>query len=44
VNLKGVQTVLNLIAEEGMIKKPFPKPEEIVDSTYLEEARKALVR
>src|SRR6266576_3922137 len=42
VNLKGVQTVLNMIAEEGMIKKPLPKPEDIVDSSYLEEARKAL--
>ena len=44
VNLKGVQTVLNMIAEEGMIKKPLPKPEEIVDSSFLDEARKALPR
>jgi ABC-type nitrate/sulfonate/bicarbonate transport system substrate-binding protein len=44
VNLKGVQTVLNLIAEEGMIKKPLPKPEDIVDSSFLDEARKALPR
>ena len=44
VNLKGVQTVLNLIAEEGALKKPLPKPEDIVDSSYLEEARKALPR
>lgn len=42
VNLKGVQTVFNLIAEEGQLKKPLPKPEDIVDSSYLEEARKAL--
>jgi NitT/TauT family transport system substrate-binding protein len=44
INLKGVQTVLNLIAEEGMLKKPLPKPEEIVDSSFLDEARKALPR
>jgi NitT/TauT family transport system substrate-binding protein len=44
VNLKGVQTVLNLIAEEGMLKKPLPKPEDIVDSSFLDEARKALPR
>jgi NitT/TauT family transport system substrate-binding protein len=44
VNLKGVQAVLNLIAEEGTVKKPLPKPEEIVDASYLEEARKALGR
>jgi len=42
VNLKGVQTVLNLIAQEGQLKKPLPTPEDIVDSSYLEEARKAL--
>ncbi|HVO94310.1 MAG TPA: ABC transporter substrate-binding protein [Terriglobales bacterium] len=44
VNLKGVQTVFNLIAEEGALKKPLPKPEEIVDSSYLEEARSTLPR
>jgi NitT/TauT family transport system substrate-binding protein len=42
VNLKGVQTVLNLIAEEGMLKKPLPRPEDIVDASYLEEARREL--
>jgi ABC-type nitrate/sulfonate/bicarbonate transport system substrate-binding protein len=44
VNLKGVQTVLNLIAEDGMLKKPLPKPEDIVDSSFLEEAKKSLPR
>lgn len=44
VNLKGVQTVFNLIAEEGMLKKPLPKPEDIVDASFLDEARKALPR
>ncbi len=44
VNLKGVQTILNLMAEEGALKKPLPKPEDIVASSYLEEARRALVR
>ena len=42
VNLKGVQTILNLMAEEGVLKKPLPKPEEIVAPSYLDEARKAL--
>ena len=42
VNLKGIQTLLNLMAEEGAIKKPLPKPEDIVDLSYLAEARKAL--
>ena len=43
VNLKGVQTILNLMAEDGTLKKPLPKPEDIVDTSYLEEARKTLV-
>ena len=42
VNLKGVQTILNLMAEEGALKKPLPKAEDIVASSYLEEARRAL--
>jgi NitT/TauT family transport system substrate-binding protein len=42
VNLKGVQTLLRLMDEEGALKKPLPKPEDIVDSSYLQEARKAL--
>jgi ABC-type nitrate/sulfonate/bicarbonate transport system substrate-binding protein len=42
VNLKGVQTVLRLMDQEGSLRKPLPRPEDIVDSTYLEEARKVL--
>lgn len=42
VNLKGVQTLARLMEEEGALKKPSPKPEEIIDSSYLEEARRAL--
>ena len=43
VNLKGVQTLARLMEEEGALKKPLPKPEDIIDSSYLEEARRALV-
>ena len=42
VNLKGVQTLLNWMAEDGTLKKPLPRPEDIVDTSYLEEARKTL--
>ena len=42
VNLKGVQTLARLMEEEGALKKPLPKPEDIVDSSYLEEARRGL--
>jgi len=44
VNLKGIQTLARLMEEDGALKKPSPKPEDIVDSSYLEEARKALGR
>jgi NitT/TauT family transport system substrate-binding protein len=40
VNLKGVQTILNLMAEDGTLKKTLPRPEDIVDTSYLEEAKK----
>jgi NitT/TauT family transport system substrate-binding protein len=42
VSTKGVQTLLNLMAEEGTLKKPLPKVEDIIATSYLEEARKAL--
>jgi NitT/TauT family transport system substrate-binding protein len=42
INLKGIQTLLTLMAEEGALKKPLPRPEEIVNASYLEEARRAL--
>jgi ABC-type nitrate/sulfonate/bicarbonate transport system substrate-binding protein len=42
VNLKGVQTLARLMEEEGALKKPLPKPEDIVDLSYLEEARRGL--
>ena len=42
VSYKGVQTILNLMAEDGMLKKPLPKVEDIIATSYLEEARKAL--
>jgi NitT/TauT family transport system substrate-binding protein len=42
VSVKGIQTILNLMAEDGVLKKPLPKVEDIMASSYLEEARKAL--
>ena len=44
VNVTGVQTLARLMEEEGGLKKPLPKPEDIIDSSFLEEARKALPR
>jgi NitT/TauT family transport system substrate-binding protein len=42
VSYKGVQTILNLMAEDGVLKKPLPKVEDIIATSYLDEARKAL--
>jgi NitT/TauT family transport system substrate-binding protein len=42
VSTKGVQTILNLMAEDGVLKKPLPKVEDIIAANFLEEARKAL--
>jgi len=42
VSVKGVQTLLNLMAEEGALKKPLPKAEDIIATNYLDEAKKAL--
>jgi hypothetical protein len=42
VSVKGVQTILNLMAEDGVLKKPLPKVEDIMAAGYLDEARKSL--
>ena len=42
VSTKGVQTILNLMAEDGVLKKPLPKVEDIIAANFLEEARKSL--
>ena len=42
VSVKGVQTILNLMAEDGVLKKPLPKVEDIMATGYLDEAREAL--
>ena len=44
VSNKGVQTLLNLMAEEGSLKKPLPKVKDIIATSYLDEARKALAQ
>jgi NitT/TauT family transport system substrate-binding protein len=37
VNTKGLQLVIDLMAEEGQLKKPYPKPEDVIDHSYLQE-------
>ncbi len=37
VNIRGLQLVIDLMAEEGQLKKPYPKPEDLIDHSYLQE-------
>ena len=37
VNPKGLQLVIDLMAEEGQLKKPYPQPEDVIDHSYLQE-------
>jgi hypothetical protein len=37
VNPKDLQLVIDLMAEEGQLKKPYPKPEDVIDHGYLLE-------
>jgi len=37
VNAKGVQLVIDLMGEDGLLKKPYPKPEEVIDHSFLRE-------
>ncbi len=37
VSHKGLQIVIDLMAEEGQLKKPYPKPEDVIDHSYLQE-------
>jgi NitT/TauT family transport system substrate-binding protein len=37
VNPKGLQIVIDLMGEDGLLKKPYPKPEDVIDNSYLEE-------
>jgi NitT/TauT family transport system substrate-binding protein len=36
VNPKGLQLVIDLMAEDGLLKKPV-RPEDVIDNTYLQE-------
>ena len=42
VNLEGIQTVIQIYAEQGQIKAPLPGPAKYVDQSYLREALKEL--
>jgi len=37
VNPKGLQVVIDLMAEEGQLKKPYPNPEDVIDHSYLQQ-------
>jgi NitT/TauT family transport system substrate-binding protein len=40
INAKGMDKVLQLLAEDGTMHPPLPKPDKYIDLTYLDEARR----
>ncbi len=42
INIEGVRTVIQIMAEQGQIKGPLPTPAKYVDQSYLKEALKEL--
>jgi NitT/TauT family transport system substrate-binding protein len=40
INAKGMDKVLQLLAEDGTMHPPLPKPDKYIDMTYLDEARR----
>ena len=42
VSHKGVQSIVNLMADNGVLKKALPKVDDIIAPSFLDEARKAI--
>lgn len=38
LNVDGVRTIINLTAEQGVLKEPLPQPSRYIDHTYLKQA------
>jgi ABC-type nitrate/sulfonate/bicarbonate transport system substrate-binding protein len=43
-NVEGVRTVIQIMAERGLLKPPLPPPSKYLDHSYVEEALKELGR
>lgn len=38
LNVDGVRTIIQLTAEQGVLKEPLPQPSKYIDSSYLKQA------
>ena len=39
LNVEGVRTLINLSADQGILKEPLPQPAKYIDQSYLKQAR-----
>jgi ABC-type nitrate/sulfonate/bicarbonate transport system substrate-binding protein len=44
LNVEGVKTIINLTAEQGVLKEPLPAPSKYIDPSYLKQALAELKR
>ena len=44
LNVEGVKTIINLTAEQGVLKEPLPAPTKYIDASYLKQALAELKR
>jgi ABC-type nitrate/sulfonate/bicarbonate transport system substrate-binding protein len=38
LNVEGVRTIINLTADQGVLKEPLPQPSKYIDPSYLKQA------
>ena len=38
LNVEGVRTIINLTADQGVLKEPLPQPSKYIDQSYLKQA------
>ena len=38
LNVEGVRTIINLTADQGVLKEPLPQPSKYIDHSYLKQA------
>jgi ABC-type nitrate/sulfonate/bicarbonate transport system substrate-binding protein len=38
LNIEGVRTLINLTADQGILKEPLPQPSKYIDQSYLKQA------
>jgi hypothetical protein len=38
LNVEGVRTIINLTADQGILKEPLPQPAKYIDPSYLKQA------